>query len=209
MRCHPNRFRPGGRAANPRRSLGASMSRLPTSAFRPWRYIPHTHARPSGRGHVRQRGRSRQHGDGDMIRQGVDADPHVLALRSQRCPNSYSNEFSRRLQPRRSPAGWNAGNVPSPSLAAGGPSLRFEVWPDRSSTRQSRAIPPCGEPSPNSRNASRRDRPNDSSVTSATAAGAAPDLCHRDGKVEQLLLTRRIRQAAFDPLALAGVSGLD
>ena len=81
----------------------------------------------------------------DMIRQGVDADP-TYSRCSRRCRNSYSSEFSRRLPPPRSPTGWNVGNVPSPSPAAGDPSLRFEVWPGRSSTRDSHAMPACGEP---------------------------------------------------------------
>jgi short chain dehydrogenase len=44
----------------------------------------------------------------DMIRQGVDADPHVLALLAA-MPNSSSSGSSRRPLPLRSPTGWNGG----------------------------------------------------------------------------------------------------
>jgi hypothetical protein len=43
------------------------------------------------------------------------AHQRLIGLRcSQRCPNSYSSEYSRRPQPPRSPTDWNVGNVRHP-----------------------------------------------------------------------------------------------
>ena len=77
----------------------------------------------------------------DMIRQGVDADPHVLALLS-----AMPKFILKRIQPQTAAAAIADGlerrrrSLPSP--AAGVPSLRFEEWRARSSMPDSRAMPP-------------------------------------------------------------------
>jgi NAD(P)-dependent dehydrogenase (short-subunit alcohol dehydrogenase family) len=91
----------------------------------------------------------------DMIRQGVDADPHVLALLS-----AMPKFILKRIPPQTAAAAIADGlerrqrSVTLP--AVGSPSLRFEVSQGRSSTRDSRATPACGEPLPNSRIGSSR-----------------------------------------------------
>ncbi len=86
----------------------------------------------------------------DMIRQGVDADPHVSALLS-----AMPKFILKRIQPQTAAAaiadGLERGNPPSRFPDAGGPSPRFEAWPDRSSTRNSHETPPYSEPLPSSR----------------------------------------------------------
>ena len=64
MRRHRPRVGPGIRAPDAGAVRAHRCRDRQRRRPRTWRHIPHTHARPSGRCHVRQRGRSRQHGGG-------------------------------------------------------------------------------------------------------------------------------------------------
>jgi NAD(P)-dependent dehydrogenase (short-subunit alcohol dehydrogenase family) len=187
------------------RSSGASTLRLPTHAFSAAAHIPHTHARPSGRCHVRQRGTTLEsvissrgqivlvssafafingagaipyamskaaveqlgrglgvelasHGasamtayfsliETDMIRQGVDADPHVLALLS-----AMPKFILKRIQPQAAAAAIADGlQRRQRSVTVPGrwrPVAALPGVAGRSSTRDSRAMPARGEPCP-------------------------------------------------------------
>ena len=73
----------------------------------------------------------------DMIRQGVDADPHVLALLA-----ATPKLFLKRIQPHTAAAaivdGLERRNASSPSPGVGGHLLRFGVWSGRA-RRETRA----------------------------------------------------------------------
>jgi NAD(P)-dependent dehydrogenase (short-subunit alcohol dehydrogenase family) len=86
----------------------------------------------------------------DMIRQGVDADPHVLALLS-----AMPKFILKRIQPQAAAAAIADGlerrqsSITVPRRWK--PAPRFEAWQDRLSTRNSRETPPYSERSPSSR----------------------------------------------------------
>jgi len=86
----------------------------------------------------------------DMIRQGVDADPHVLALRS-----AMPKFILKRIRPQTAAAATADGlerrqrSVTVPGRWRPVAALRGVAG--RSSTPDSRVMRPCGEPLPNSR----------------------------------------------------------
>jgi NAD(P)-dependent dehydrogenase (short-subunit alcohol dehydrogenase family) len=88
----------------------------------------------------------------DMIRQGVDANPHVLALLS-----AMPKFILKRIQPQTAAAaianGLERRQRAVTVRAAGGPSLHFVVLRGQSSTRSSRVMTACGEHLPNSSSA--------------------------------------------------------
>ena len=91
----------------------------------------------------------------DMIRQGVDADPHVLALLS-----AMPKFILKRIQPQTAAAAIADGLERRQTLHHGSRPLAARRRASRRGradrpTRNSRAMPPCGERSPNWRTGSR------------------------------------------------------